>query len=89
MLFQLYRVALRLPKFRGKFRLTASLRRKLAPPITDVAGFKMRLDPMEWSQIDILANGGHEPRTLALFHKILRPGDTYIDVGAHASDITF
>jgi FkbM family methyltransferase len=83
MLHKLYRTALRLPDFRGKSRLAAAMRRQFAPPITDVRGFRMQLDPMDWLQIDILTNGGIEPKTAALFHRILRSGDTYIDVGAH------
>lgn len=43
----------------------------------------MELDPEEWGQIDLRAAGVIEPRTTALFDRLLRPGDTVIDVGAH------
>ena len=83
MLFKLYRATLRLPKFRGQSRITAFLRRQLAPSVTEIDGVRMQLDPMEWAQIDILKYGCLEPSTLALFKRLLHPGDTYIDVGAH------
>lgn len=43
----------------------------------------MELDPEEWGQIDLRAAGVLEPQTTALFDRLLRPGDTVIDVGAH------
>jgi len=43
----------------------------------------MELDPQEWLQIHLLAGEPLEPRTIELFRKLLRPGDTYIDIGAH------
>lgn len=43
----------------------------------------MELDPEEWGQIDLRAAGVLEPRTTALFDRLLRPGDTVVDVGAH------
>jgi FkbM family methyltransferase len=83
MLLRLYRTALRLPNFRGKSQLVAMMRRQLEPASTHVQGFKMQLDPVEWIQSDILSKGELEPRTCALFHKLLKAGDTYVDVGAH------
>jgi FkbM family methyltransferase len=83
MLHMIYRAALQLPEIPGKGRLTKALRSQLALPVTDVHGLRMQLDPLEWAQIDILSHGGIEPQTLALFAKVLRPGDSYIDVGAH------
>ena len=41
------------------------------------------LDPMEWTQSDILRDGGIEPLTTELYRKLLKRGDTYVDVGAH------
>jgi FkbM family methyltransferase len=43
----------------------------------------MELDPEEWLQIELRAKGCNEPRTTALLERTLRPGDTYVDVGAH------
>ena len=83
-LYNAYRDALHLPRYLGHARITAFLRRLLLPSYSRVDhGLLMQLDPQEWTQIDILTNGGLEPRTASLFRKILRPGDTYIDVGAH------
>src|SRR5580704_5776748 len=44
---------------------------------------RMELDPEEWLQIKLRASGCLEPRTTALFERILRPGNSCIDVGAH------
>ena len=43
----------------------------------------MDLDPIEWTQSDLLRDGGIEPLTSALYGKLLRRGDKYVDVGAH------
>ncbi|MET0274570.1 MAG: FkbM family methyltransferase [Phenylobacterium sp.] len=43
----------------------------------------MQLDPQEWLQIEMLSGAAVEPQTLELFARLLRPGDTMIDVGAH------
>jgi FkbM family methyltransferase len=83
MLFNLYRTALRWPRFRGRDRLTSLLRRWLRPHNTKVRSFTMQLDPVEWVQVEILAAGGHEPQTTALYGRLLGPGDHYVDVGAH------
>ena len=43
----------------------------------------MDLDPIDWNQSDLLRDGGVEPLTSALYGKLLRQGDKYVDVGAH------
>lgn len=43
----------------------------------------MILDPQEWLQIELLAGKPQEPLTAALIRRLLRPGDTFVDVGAH------
>jgi FkbM family methyltransferase len=43
----------------------------------------MELDSQEWLQIHLLGRDWLEPRTIELYRKLLRPGDIYIDVGAH------
>lgn len=84
MLSRVYRAALHLPRYLGHYRITTLLRRLMLPGVSVVDhGCLMQLDPQEWAQISILTDGGLEPRTSALFRKILRPGDTYVDVGAH------
>jgi FkbM family methyltransferase len=56
----------------------------LRPSPTRLSGdILMELDPEEWCQIDLRATGVFEPRTTALFAKLLRPGDCVVDVGAH------
>lgn len=84
-----YTLTLRLPGFRGKARLEALLRRRLRPPKTVLPnGIVMQLDPQEWCQIDLLAYGTREPETVALFERLLQPGDSCIDVGAHVGHLT-
>jgi FkbM family methyltransferase len=79
-----YDFVLRLPDFKGKSKLAGLMRRLLAPKASTVIyGLVMELDPAEWLQIDLRAAGRLEPRTTAAFEKILRRGDTYVDVGAH------
>ncbi len=79
-----YDLVLRLPRFRGKSRIASFLRRQLAPkPSTIVHGLRMELDPAEWPQVDLRAFGRLEPETTALFERLLKQGDIYVDVGAH------
>lgn len=44
---------------------------------------EMELDPTDLVQREILLRGGYEPKTVALLRRLLRPGDTFIDIGAH------
>jgi FkbM family methyltransferase len=79
-----YDFILRLPGFKGKTRIETFFRDLLRPHVSKVAhGLVMELDPDEWPQIDLRAKGCLEPRTSALFERILRRGDTFVDVGAH------
>jgi FkbM family methyltransferase len=79
-----YDFILRLPGFNGKSKIEAMFRALLKPHISTVHhDIRMELDPEEWLQIDLRASGHLEPRTTALFERILRPGDAYVDVGAH------
>jgi FkbM family methyltransferase len=81
---QSYDFILRLPGFKGKSKIEAMFRALLKPHISTVHhDIRMELDPEEWLQIDLRASGRLEPRTTALFERILRPGDSYVDVGAH------
>jgi FkbM family methyltransferase len=82
---RLLQLFLRLPDFRGKVRLEGILKRFLYPneEIKLSGSISMALDPREWLQRDLLANGGLEPLTIRLFEKLLKPGDVYIDVGSH------
>jgi FkbM family methyltransferase len=81
---QSYDFLLRLPGFKGKSKIEAMFRALLKPHISTLHhDIRMELDPEEWLQLDLRASGLLEPRTTALFERILRPGDTYVDVGAH------
>lgn len=83
MIRTLYKALLRGPRFRGRARLESLLRSMLAPQADEVDGLRMELDPQEWLQIEMLSGRPPEPATTALFRRLLKPGDTYIDVGAH------
>lgn len=43
----------------------------------------MELDPTDFVQREILLRGSYEPKTVALLRGLLRPGDTFVDIGAH------
>lgn len=81
----LYRSLLRLPDFPGRTTLEGHVRDATAtPPLTRVdAGFVMALDPIEWTQRDLMVDGHLEPLTTALFAQLLHEGDVYVDVGCH------
>src|SRR5438067_11490158 len=84
MLETTYDFVLRLPAFRGKAKVEAHLRRRLRPkPCRIIGGLAMELDPEEWTQIELRSVGHLEPATTGLFDRLLAPGDTFIDVGAH------
>lgn len=60
------------------------LRLRLRPHATYIkSGFYMYLDPLEWMQITLLSGQTTEPQTMRLFERLLKPGDVYLDVGAH------
>ena len=81
---QSYDFLLRLPSFKGKARIEAMFRALLQPHVSTLHhDIRMELDPEEWLQIELRASGRLEPRTTALFERILRPGDTCVDVGSH------
>lgn len=46
-------------------------------------GVRLALDYGDWLQRDLLCGRGHEPLTLALLERLLRPGDIFVDVGAN------
>src|SRR5947209_6611895 len=76
---------LRLPYFKGKTRIEELLCRLLWVPNQTVVlgGARMELDLAEWTQMQLLKRNWLEPRTLELYAKLLRPGDVFVDVGAH------
>jgi FkbM family methyltransferase len=81
----LFSLLLRLPTFRGKGRLLRVFRGKLrwtyVQPIYH--GLLMRIHPAEWAQFELLLGHILEKRTLSLYSQLLKPGDTYVDIGAH------
>lgn len=81
----LYPGFLRLPAFKGKARIDSVLKRMLyrVKPTAVADGLLMWLDPMEWTQAELIAQGRIEPLTMRLFAKLLPRGGAYVDVGAH------
>ena len=51
--------------------------------IARTAFAEMDLDTTDLVQREILLFGAYEPRTVARLQHILRPGDTFLDIGAH------
>ncbi len=85
MVLELYRSLLRLPQFKGKSRIIQVYRSLFFSTyrFRGHHGFVIELDPIEWTQSDLLRDGTFEPLTSALFSKLLHQGDRYVDIGAH------
>lgn len=85
MFLRLLRPFLRLGHFKGKTRIENSLRKRLwGQEVLKVGeGLRMELDPQEWIQFQLIKGDSLEPKTLALFHRLLKTGDTFVDVGSH------
>ena len=49
---------------------------------------KFWVDPASYIGLELAETGVHEPGTLEAIHRILRPGDTFIDVGANEGYFT-
>ena len=43
----------------------------------------MRIHPTEWAQFELMRGHILEKKTLALYDQLLKPGDIYVDIGAH------
>jgi len=83
MMRALFKLALRITRIRGLNRLDRPLRNLARPPVDRVGDLNMELDPFEGSQLDLMAGHIAESGTLALMRRLLEPGDTFVDVGAH------
>ena len=74
-----------MPYFRGRDRLVSLVRRLLRPGMRSLpAGFRMFLDPGEWTQFHLLLSRDPEPLTTQLCRELLYTGATFIDIGSHA-----
>lgn len=84
MLLAVYRWLLKLPNFKGRSRIVESYRRLcFSPPSCRIVhGLQMEIDGFDWIQSEVLRDGSTEPLTCRLMGKILKEGDTYVDVGA-------
>jgi FkbM family methyltransferase len=81
---QIAKVLYALPYFRGRDRLISMIAESfVAKPTSLPEGIVMLLDASEWLQLEIVARGAPEPATLDLIRRLVRAGDTVIDVGAH------
>jgi FkbM family methyltransferase len=70
---------------KGKTRLDNLLRQWFWKPdaVRVIHDIRMELDPTEWTQLQLIKRNWLEPATIALYEKLLRPGDVFVDVGAH------
>lgn len=85
MLIPAVRALRRVPYFRGRDRaLDALIARLPAEADVTIDGVRLRLDTRETTQAGLLIGGHLEPLTVAALRRLLRPGDTFVDVGAHA-----
>lgn len=84
-----YQALLRGPAFKGRGRIEGLLRSALAPRAVDApGGVRMVLDPLEWTQVELLAGAPQEPVTAARVRALVEAGDAVIDVGAHVGWLT-
>lgn len=81
---------LRLPTFRGKYRLVESVRGMAVSPYVQTVShdLRMELDTFEWSQLHLAEHGTAEPTTIRLLESLLSEGETFIDVGAHVGYVS-
>ena len=66
----------------GEWLLKRSLRLTDVSVVTST-GVRYLLAPGDLVQREIVLHGAYEPDTLALVRRLLEPGDTMVDVGAH------
>ena len=84
MFISLYKLLLRAPKFKGKARVEVLARASLTPkPVVVPGDVLMLLDPLEWTQTELLMGVPQEPKTAEKIRQLVNPGDTVVDVGAH------
>lgn len=78
-----------LPYVRGRDRAVDALARTLPRELQiELDGLRYWVDTRETTQLDLATRGHLEPLTVAALRRLLRPGDTAIDVGAHAGVLT-
>jgi FkbM family methyltransferase len=79
-----------LPRFRGHGRLLKWVRDSCYRPyVGRVDGsLRLELDLYEWNQLELAGGTFTEPLTIALMRRLLKPGDVFVDVGAHVGIMT-
>lgn len=81
---RLLQLSLNLPRFRGRDRFISMLLSSFGSRAIRLRDdIFLHLDCSEWIQVELLSNGQIEPQTIRLFKKLIEPGDSVIDVGAH------
>ena len=86
----LLNAVLALPPFRGRHRIVSAIRSYCYAPYQRrmTSGLLLELDVHEWAQLHLAEHGVTEPETMALLERLLKPGDSCIDVGAHVGFVT-
>jgi FkbM family methyltransferase len=75
------------PLARGKY-LPLRILGALSPQWAKVRGMWLLLHPQDGLQKQILLDGAYEPDVVDILHKYLRPGATFVDVGANIGYFT-
>src|SRR5262249_41087030 len=52
------------------------------------AGFRLRIKPQDWLGRHVYVTGEYEPATSRVIEALLRPGDTFLDIGANIGYFT-
>jgi FkbM family methyltransferase len=80
---------LKQPEFRGKSRLVNVLRAEMGCLRRTMSlGFEMELDCDEWTQLHLVQHGAIEPLTMSLVQRLLKAGDTFVDIGSHVGYVS-
>ena len=74
-------------RFRGKYRIMNRFLPKEGVRPCDVFGYRMKLDLSDWIQRNIYLGSYEQPQTSHLL-AYLKPGMTFVDVGANVGYYT-
>lgn len=82
-LLKLHAKASQLRRLRPTVLASLALRAMSQRGIVETEGLRIFIDPTTHLGNEILETGTYEPETVRLFRENLRPGDTFLDIGAN------